>query len=260
MKRQLILSLSAVSLGISCVSVALAERADGGLKQQSTMPAPLIRYQDGRLTVRVHELSLGEVLRMLGTVTGATLTLCDPSIARQTVSASLEAQPYAEGIRVILDGFSYAISPGEGKHLPTVTVLSTPRPSDTRHARAANTARATLGSTTQENGSEKLLNRALEALTEAKHIDHDVLEQLVGAQDPRATEVLVQAASGSSATESRVQAVEALWRHTADHAFGDENAVASLEQLAEDADPRVSTIAHQALQDMKQFRQNNAAQ
>ncbi|MGH8653565.1 MAG: hypothetical protein ACREYE_15990, partial [Gammaproteobacteria bacterium] len=63
-----------------------------------------------------------------------------------------------------------------------------------------------------------------------------------------------------TSTESRVQAVEALWRHTADHAFDDENAVASLEQLAEDADPRVSTIALQALQDMKQFQQNNAAQ
>jgi len=116
------------------------------------------------------------------------------------------------------------------------------------------------GATTDDHGSEEPIDRALEALAAAKHIDHDVLEQLVGAHDPHATEVLVQAASGSSDTESREQAVEALWRHTADRAFGDENAVASLEQLAEDADPRVRTIAHQALQDMKQFQQNNPAQ
>ncbi|MGH6635691.1 MAG: hypothetical protein ACRED0_05990 [Gammaproteobacteria bacterium] len=116
------------------------------------------------------------------------------------------------------------------------------------------------GAATDDPGSEEQIERALEALAAAKTIGQDMIEQLVGAQDPRATEVLVQAASGSSRTKSRAQAVEALWRHAADHAFGDETAVASLEQLAEDADPQVSTIAHQALQDMKQFQQNNAAQ
>lgn len=86
-----------------------------------------------------------------------------------------------------------------------------------------------------------------------------MIEQLVGAQDPRATDALVQAASRSSDGASRTQAVEALWRHAADHAFADEVAVASLEQLAIDREPRVSKIARQALQDREHFQRSNAA-
>ncbi|MGH8615954.1 MAG: HEAT repeat domain-containing protein [Gammaproteobacteria bacterium] len=237
---------------------------------QEAAATPAIRYEDGALTVRIDKLPLGELLRKLGAVTGARFTLNDSSIARQKVSVSVEAQPYAQSIRQILDGFSYAIYPDESRPLPSVTVLSKGKTARSGIAGADDSGvglrehatdwnEKVAGATTDDHGSEEPIDRALEALAAAKHIDHDVLEQLVGARDPRATEVLVQAASGSSDTESREQAVEALWRHTADRAFGDKNAVTSLEQLAEDADPRVRTIAHQALQDMKQFQQNNPA-
>ncbi len=281
MKRQLI--CTATWIVSAFFGIALAETAPAkDMAQRPKISKPVMRYGEGGLTVHIHNLSLGELLRKLGMITRARFILNDPSIGSQSVSVSFEAQPYAEAVRLILDGFSYAIYPDDGSPLPAVTVLSTPRASINTYRNARHTPTATdhngaddLGTgamehqedggivplaLTEEHASEALLNGALEALAAAKTIDQDVLEQLVGAQDPRATEVLVQAASGSSDTESRAQAVEALWRHTADHAFGDETAVGSLEQLAEDADPRVSTIAHQALQDMKQFQQNNAAQ
>lgn len=47
---------------------------------------------------------------------------------------------------------------------------------------------------TDAQGSEALIDRALEAIAGAQTIENDVIEQLVGAQDPRATEVLVHAA------------------------------------------------------------------
>ncbi len=270
MKRQTISSLVTVLIASACFSTAITEEAWAKDMARKAAATPAIRYEDGALTVRIDKLPLGELLRNLGTVTGARFTLNDPSIARQTVSVSVEAQPYAQGIRQILDGFSYAIYPDESRPLPSVMVLSK---GGTAHSGIAganddsgvglrenaadwNEKRATI----DDHGFEEQIDRALEALAAAKTIDQDVLEQLVGAQDPRATKVLVQAASDSSRTESRAQAVEALWRHADDHAFGDETAVASLEQLAEDADPQVSTIAHQALQDMKQFQQNNTAQ
>lgn len=298
MKPQFVLSVIAVSVTSSCACAAYADVESKVLQPQSqlTTPSPVIRYDDGRLTARIHKLSLGEVLRSLGAVTGARVTLCDPSLARQTVSASVEAEPYAQGIRAILAGFSYAIYPHQGQRLPAVTVLSTPRASGTKHAWVSNTAIWVKGGTvpsgfigandgsdmglaenvdvahgengyqedenitTDAQGSEALIDRALEAIAGAQTIENDVIEQLVGAQDPRATEVLVHAASGSTDGASRATAVEALWRHAADHAFTDQGAIASLEQLANDSDLRVSTIARRALQDKEQFQQRNAVQ
>ncbi len=46
----------------------------------------------------------------------------------QSVFAKVAALPFSEGVKRILDGFSYAIYPLEGSHLPAVTVLSTPHP------------------------------------------------------------------------------------------------------------------------------------
>lgn len=116
-----------------------------------------------------------ELLRTLGTVTGGNFSFYDPSIARQAMSASVKSQPYAQGIREILDGFSYAIYPDEDSPFPAVTVLSTPRASGVKHALAQNTNvedsdgthkkdENVLGSTTEDQGSEELIDRALDAL------------------------------------------------------------------------------------------------
>jgi tellurite resistance protein len=87
-----------------------------------------------------------------------------------------------------------------------------------------------------------------------------VLDQLVGIRDePRATEALIQAASGTQDSRNRARAAEALWHHAADLQFADEASISALEQLATDTDARVQKTAWQALEDMKQFRQRNSS-
>ncbi len=85
-----------------------------------------IRYVKGLLDARAHGAPLGQVLRQLGAATGARFTLIDPVTEAQPVFAEVAALPFTEGVKKILDGFSYAIYPLEGSHLPAVTVLSTP--------------------------------------------------------------------------------------------------------------------------------------
>ncbi len=85
-----------------------------------------IHYVKGLLNAHVRGARLGQVLRQLGVATGARFTLIDPATEAQPVFAQVAALPFTEGVKRILDGFSYAIYPLEGSHLPAVTVLSTP--------------------------------------------------------------------------------------------------------------------------------------
>jgi len=85
-----------------------------------------IRYVKGLLNARIRGARLGQVLRQLGVATGARFTLIDPATEAQPVFAQVVGLPFTEGITRILDGFSYAIYPLEGSHMPAVTVLSTP--------------------------------------------------------------------------------------------------------------------------------------
>ncbi len=86
-----------------------------------------IRYVKGLLNARIRGARLGQVLRQLGVATGARFTLIDPATEAQPVFAQVAALPFTEGVTRILDGFSYAIYPLEGSHMPAVTVLSTSR-------------------------------------------------------------------------------------------------------------------------------------
>ena len=86
-----------------------------------------IHYVKGVLNASVRGARLGQVLRQLGIATGARFTLIDPATEAQPVFAKVGALPFTEGVKRILNGFSYAIYPLEGSHLPAVTVLSMPR-------------------------------------------------------------------------------------------------------------------------------------
>jgi len=89
----------------------------------------VIHYGKGLLDARIEGAPLGQVVRELGLATGARFTLIDPATDAQPVFARVASLPFTEGIKRILDGFSYAIYPLKGSHMPAVTVLSTPRPS-----------------------------------------------------------------------------------------------------------------------------------
>jgi hypothetical protein len=230
-----------------------------------------IRYQGERLSARIDNQPLNTVLRELGAATGARFVLNDPENGQSPVSAAVESQPFVDGVKRILEGFSYAIYPMEDADLPTVIVLSTPRvsrsigvsgsvrplPASEQKAEDSSTGEQAEAMTRAEH--EETLNRATAALSQEGQLNQQVLNQLEGIGDPRATQMLVQAASGVQNGRDRVRATEALWHHAADLQFADEASISALEQLATDTDARVQKTAQQALEDMRQYRQRNSS-
>lgn len=105
---------------------------------------------------------------------------------------------------------------------------------------------------------EALLQHVLGVLNSGHSQLHtETLAVLQGMDDPRATEMLIAAASSGDAKDSkaRIQAVEILWRHAADLEFRDEASVNALKQLAYDSNSRAAQIARRALQSMEQHQQ-----
>jgi hypothetical protein len=281
---------------------------------------PSIRYDRGLIDVRTENVPLGRVLSELARQSGVQVSFADPVIARWPVSVSVGGSPLVEGIKGILNGFSYAIY--RVADTSRVIVLSTqPDPArtgiktaSTERRRGSLTAapekrspttqdpaavpfshmpgegvppsleafqplmrgEASSGSIAevgrqvdpatelakQQEHKEALLRRALEALSsEHKPMHAEAIDQLVGMEDPRATQALVEVASNSGTAadvKSRVQAVEALWRHAADLRFSDEVSVNALKQLAEDSNSQVAKVARRAVSSMEQYQQQQA--
>ncbi|MGH8612202.1 MAG: hypothetical protein ACREYF_09220 [Gammaproteobacteria bacterium] len=269
------ITLSSLRLAVVLLSLFFAASSLAA----STTP---VQYQDGRLSARVENRPLAEVLHALSAVAGARFTLSDPGSGQARVSAAVESVPFVDGVKRILEGFSYAIYPIGRMKLAAVIVLSTPRadrgsgiPGATQQGSAGVHTAATpglAGLVSDVSGEveqaeardrmerEETLNHAIAALNpEAGKLNQQALDQITGIRDPRATQALAQAASGTLDSHARAQATEALWHHAADLQFADEATVGVLEQLATDTDARVQKTARQALEDMQQFRQRNAA-
>jgi hypothetical protein len=281
---------------------------------------PSIRYDRGLIDVRTENVPLGRVLSELARQSRVQVSFTDPAIAQRPVSVSVGRIPLVEGIKEILDGFSYAIY--RIADTSRVIVLSTqPDPTRTGIKTASTEPRwgsltaapekrspttqdpaaaplipmrgegvppsldafqpntrgdESLGSIAevgrevdpatelakQQEHKEALLRRALEALnSEHKPMHAEAIDQLVGMEDPRATQTLVEVASNSGTAadvKSRVQAVEALWRHAADLRFSDEVSANALKQLAEDSNSQVAKVARQAVSSMEQYQQQQA--
>ncbi len=98
-------------------------------EKPGTVEPLVIHYAKGLLDARIEGAPLGQVVRELELATGARFTLIDPATDAQPLFARVASLPFTEGIKRILDGFSYAIYPLKGSHMPAVAVLSTPRPS-----------------------------------------------------------------------------------------------------------------------------------
>jgi hypothetical protein len=278
--------------------LALALGPRGANPEPSSPPAPgllALRYDRGRIEVRAQEVPLGTVLRELARQSAGRVSFTDPAIAHWSVSVAVEGLPLVEGLKEILDGLSYAIY--RSADTWRVMVLSSPPDPASTGSQAAGTERPRLGAegppvleafppparedealralaegVQQEDSSthlarhhehqEALLHRALEALRSANPRRHaEALEHLVGMDDPRATQALVEVAStdGPAANEQvRVQAVSALWRHAADLQFRDDVAAQALRQLAEDGNSEVAEVARQAVLSMEQYQHQQA--
>lgn len=275
--------ISRPSLVFSCLSLlaagtAAAEGREAAREPRAAAVASSIHYQGGRLSARIENRPLIEVLRELGTATGARFILSDPRSGQVSVYVTVESQPFVEGMREILKGLSYVIYSRDGEDLPTVTVLSTgqsagaplvraepvftPPPVLLPQAEDQSEADQAEALAREQTEREETLNHAIAALSPAGGgLNQQALDQLVGIRDdPRATQALVQAALGASDSGARARATETLWHHAADLEFADDAAVSALEQLADDADPEVQKTARQAIEDMKQYREHNPSQ
>lgn len=276
-------SLVFTCLSLISASTAAAQAPDAA--REPSAAAGSIRYRDGRLSGRIDNQPLNKVLRELDAATGARFVLNDPENGQSPVSAAVESQLFVDGVKRILEGFSYAIYPMDGRELPAVIVLSTPpvqrssgisgstrqRPTsgETRAApiptvllqETADEAEQAKALAREQAEREETLNHAIAALSRKDGpLSQQALDQLVGIRDdPRATQALVQTASDAQDSRSRVRATEALWHHAADLEFADGTTVAALEQLTNDADAAVQKTARQALEDMKQYRQRNSS-
>lgn len=264
-------------------------------------PTPLdLRYKNGLLDAHIDNAPLGKVLHELARKTGMQIHIADPVIANWPVLASVKGIRLVEGVKRILESFSYVLYPAA--NVPVVIVLSTrPDPAkvgvkttaaalkpvslaEPHHAISAEAPKSldefqpiTVGDAffgadgkqelDQEDRlaavqeyNEALLKRALDvSKSDYKHLQAEAINQLVGMDDPRVTQLLVEAASTGLDAKSRAQAVETLWRHVGYLRFADATSVDTLKQLAEDSDVNVSTIARRALQDMQQYLQRDGA-
>lgn len=107
---------------------------------QTTNPSPFTRlyihYEKGVIDAHIDNAALGKMLQELALKTGMQINLTDPAIANWPVSASVKGTPLAEGIKIILKGFSYVFYPAA--NVPVIIVLSTqPDPANMGLKRAA---------------------------------------------------------------------------------------------------------------------------
>jgi hypothetical protein len=257
-----------------------------------------LRYENGLIDASIDSAPLGKVLHEIARKTGMQIHLADPVIANWPVLTSVKGIPLVEGVKRILEGFSYMLYPAANG--PVVIVLST-QPDPAKMGVKATAAALKPASLAQPHyaisaeapqsldefqpvavgdaffgadGEQELspeeqlavvqehdkaiLKRALDALnSDYKHLYAEAINQIVGMDDPRATQALVEAANTGLDAKSRAQAVEALWQHAAHLQFADATSITALKQLAGDNDAHVSKVARRALQDMQQYPQVN---
>lgn len=79
---------------------------------------------DGLIGARIREITLAQLLYALETRIGLRTKLNDPSMAELPISVDLRAVPLEHALPAILEGFSYAIYPADGRL--AVSILSTP--------------------------------------------------------------------------------------------------------------------------------------
>jgi hypothetical protein len=103
-----------VLFGTVLSSTAAAYALDSG-RQQTRSAAPAgsssiqIQYRAGRLTADVHDARLDDLLEVFEAQTGVEAELTDPRLAPIRLSATVEADSLEEGLKYLLQGYSYAL-------------------------------------------------------------------------------------------------------------------------------------------------------
>lgn len=104
---------------------------------------------------------------------------------------------------------------------------------------------------------EQKMNRALDALdTEHRGLKEDAIGELMGVDNPEATDALLNTALNGEDTGLQQFAAEALWRHAADLEFKNPQANQALQTLAEKGDAITKEYARKALEDARRYAKN----
>jgi hypothetical protein len=123
----LLLLLIAVPLGFALVPRGVSANPQPiktSAEDKRALPQqPSIRYDRGLVDVQTENVPLGRVLSELARKSGVQVSFTDLAIAQWPVSVSIAGIPLLEGIKGILDGFSYAIY--HAADISGIIVLST---------------------------------------------------------------------------------------------------------------------------------------
>ena len=263
---------------------ALAEPASGRILD--------LRYNGKGLDAELTNVPLRDVAKALVMKTGVRITLNDPAIADQPISARIRGGSLEQGLKIILKGFSYALVVSSQGH--TAVVLSTaPRrrdvPGIVDSVRAIGVGEVHASSSASNATGPQTLDEFRSLTPEPDHGAIEIPGNLDGTESRSANEAQRQEAmlqraldviesphrqlyadaieelgmlQDDRATEvlikvaqqgpGRYLATEALSRVAAQRQFEDANAVTVLERLASDPDDDVRRSATQAVEQMRQ--------
>lgn len=236
-------------------------------QNQPTLPRLSIHYTEGVISGRINNMALGDVMRELARRTGANIVLKDVATAHHRISLVADALPFDLVVERMLDGFSYVLYRGEDVSLPALIILSSD-PTTSPQSKVEPMAVSIINNQTAEipvaeqEAQEARVEHAIATLRSSRADEQGAaVYTLVAAHDQRAMDHLVEAASASGTMEpqSKVHAVQVLWRHVADRALGDNLAIGALERLTQRGTEAVKDLAKRALQDIRHLQEANMA-
>jgi hypothetical protein len=246
-------------LGVVAALVVAATAPDptAGAPPAGARPAGGVRVEQvgERFSVRVDAAPLRDVAAAFERRTTVTFRLARPGLGDHPVVADIVAQPIEPAVRTLLRGFSYVID--EGPVGPVVMVMA-------RAGEAPSTAGAPVVAAdlpARPQGHEDLARRyhaGRVAQILARRAGplgdpgDEGLNELAGVADARASAAIV-AETRADRLEGRVESVRRLWRHAADLRFADHASIRALEELADDPDEAVASVARSALADGRAF-------
>lgn len=244
-----------------------------------------LRLEGERLSALFRNVPLREVAKALETKTHAYILMNDPDIANEPVSASVHASTLKEAMKIILNGFSYALGPSKQGFI--AVVLSTPpqryreadvievtclsNPADTPKSKQSSTqtpdeTRQLIqnsgdcsdsvdpASTEEDNQQQEvLLQQSLDILNSPqRNLYANAIEQLGMIQNELANATLIKFAMQTQQGPERYLATEALARIAIQSQFKDTNVMMTLEQLATDQNEDIRRSAGLVIEQMQQ--------
>lgn len=283
------------ALTFSSTVHALTRNACPAIETNSpTKNTALFRVENGLVDLKIDKAPLGTILDRFQAEFDLQVKLYDPSLACSLVSIDLKGTRPTDAIKGIMKSISYALYP-EGNSL-VVIILSddelstsahgniTGKPKPTTYSPSIKASKATqepqsldefqpitMGEQENTDPSEQLkteqkyqdalVQRALAAIDSGyESLREEAMSELIGVNDPLATETLINATRNGTDSISRAHAVDTLRQHLENLQYTDAVSIEALEQLAGDSDQNVSNIALQALQELDKFQAENRSQ